>query len=45
MPNPGEFQAYMITLPKDNDLHAAMEIIRPLRMVGQKEFRSSISAH
>ncbi|KUJ22771.1 putative D-lactate dehydrogenase [Mollisia scopiformis] len=32
MPNPGGYQAYMITLPKDEDLHAAMDIIRPLRM-------------
>jgi hypothetical protein len=33
MPNPGGYQAYMITLPRDEDLHAAMDIIRPLRMV------------
>lgn len=33
MPNPGGYQAYMITLPRDDDLHAAMDIIRPLRMV------------
>jgi hypothetical protein len=32
MPNPGGYQAYMITLPRDSDLHAAMEIIRPLRI-------------
>ncbi|KAH8652730.1 putative D-lactate dehydrogenase [Tricladium varicosporioides] len=32
MPNPGGYQAYMITLPRDEDLHAAMDIIRPLRM-------------
>ncbi|KAK5009516.1 hypothetical protein LTR28_000641 [Elasticomyces elasticus] len=32
MPNPGGYQAYMITLPRDNDLAAAMDIIRPLRM-------------
>jgi len=30
MPNPGGFQAYMITLPRDEDLRAAMDIIRPL---------------
>jgi len=30
--NPGCFQAYMITLPRDEDLHAAVEIIRPLRI-------------
>lgn len=33
MPNPGGFQAYMITLPTDKDLHTAVEIIRPLRTV------------
>ncbi|KAL5331845.1 hypothetical protein ACEPPN_001384 [Leptodophora sp. 'Broadleaf-Isolate-01'] len=32
MPNPGGYQAYMITLPRDQDLAAAMEIIRPLRI-------------
>ena len=32
MPNPGGYQAYMICLPRDSDLHAAMEIIRPLRI-------------
>ena len=31
MPNSGGFQAYMITFPKDQDLHAVMDIIRPLR--------------
>lgn len=33
MPNPGGYQAYMITLPKDEDLHRAVDIIRPLRLV------------
>ena len=33
MPNPGGFQVYMITFPKDEDLHQAIEIIRPLRTV------------
>lgn len=32
MTNPGGYQSYLITLPKDNDLHAALEIIRPLRV-------------
>ncbi|KAL3460939.1 hypothetical protein BJX64DRAFT_300455 [Aspergillus heterothallicus] len=32
MPNPGGYQAYMITLPRDEDLHKAVEIIRPLRV-------------
>jgi hypothetical protein len=32
MPNPGGHQAYMITLLRDEDSHAAMEIIRPLRI-------------
>ena len=32
MPNPGGFQAYMITFPKDQDLHVVMDIIRPLRV-------------
>ncbi|RSL57492.1 Vanillyl-alcohol oxidase [Fusarium duplospermum] len=31
MPNPGGYQSYMITLPRDEDLHQAIEIIRPLR--------------
>jgi hypothetical protein len=33
LPNPGGYQAYLITLPKDGDLHKALEIIRPLRLV------------
>jgi hypothetical protein len=33
MPNPGGYQAYLITLPKDEDLHKALDIIRPLRLV------------
>jgi hypothetical protein len=33
MPNPGGYQAYLITLPKDEDLQKALEIIRPLRLV------------
>jgi hypothetical protein len=33
MPNPGGYQAYLITLPKDDDLHKALDIIRPLRLV------------
>lgn len=32
MPNPGGYQAYMITFPRDGDLHRIMEIIRPLRV-------------
>lgn len=32
MPNPGGYQAYMITFPKDNDLEAIVDIIRPLRL-------------
>ena len=31
MVNPGGYQSYLITLPKDEDLHQAIEIIRPLR--------------
>jgi hypothetical protein len=31
MPNPGGYQSYMITFPRDEDLHQAIEIIRPLR--------------
>lgn len=31
MVNPGGYQSYMITIPKDEDLHQAIEIIRPLR--------------
>ncbi|KAL1627794.1 hypothetical protein SLS54_002060 [Diplodia seriata] len=32
MPNPGGYQAYLITIPGDEDLHKAVEIIRPLRL-------------
>lgn len=32
MANPGGFQSYLITIPKDEDLHQAIEIIRPLRV-------------
>ncbi|KAI4716268.1 FAD-linked oxidase-like protein [Aureobasidium sp. EXF-10727] len=32
MVNPGGYQSYLITLPKDEDLHQALEIIRPLRV-------------
>ncbi|KAH8886543.1 FAD-linked oxidase-like protein [Thozetella sp. PMI_491] len=31
MVNPGGYQSYLITLPRDEDLHKAVEIIRPLR--------------
>ncbi|KAM0227206.1 hypothetical protein ACHAPO_011743 [Fusarium lateritium] len=31
MVNPGGYQSYMITVPRDEDLHQAIEIIRPLR--------------
>ena len=32
MVNPGGYQSYLITLPRDDDLHQALEIIRPLRV-------------
>ncbi|KAJ5884877.1 hypothetical protein N7495_009387 [Penicillium taxi] len=32
MPNPGGYQSYLITFPKDEDLHKAVDIIRPLRL-------------
>ncbi|KAJ2900243.1 hypothetical protein MKZ38_002525 [Zalerion maritima] len=32
MPNPGGYQAYMITFPRDEDLGAIVDIIRPLRL-------------
>lgn len=32
MANPGGYQSYIITLPKDGDIHQAAEIIRPLRV-------------
>ncbi|KAK5112174.1 hypothetical protein LTR85_011607 [Meristemomyces frigidus] len=32
MVNPGGYQSYLITFPKDDNLHAALEIIRPLRV-------------
>lgn len=31
MCNPGGYQSYLITFPKDDDLHQILEIIRPLR--------------
>lgn len=33
MPNPGGYQAYMITFPRDDDLSAIVDTIRPLRLV------------
>lgn len=33
MPNPGGYQAYMITFPRDDDLSAIVDVIRPLRLV------------
>jgi hypothetical protein len=38
MPNPGGYQSYLITLPRDEDLHQAVEIIRPLRLVSMPPF-------
>lgn len=32
MPNPGGYQSYLITLPRDEDLKQAVDIIRPLRL-------------
>lgn len=32
MTNPGGYQSYLITIPRDEDLHQAVEIIRPLRV-------------
>lgn len=32
MPDPGGYQAYMITFPRDEDLHQIIEIMRPLRI-------------
>ncbi|KAK9448373.1 FAD-linked oxidase [Limtongia smithiae] len=32
MPNPGGFQSYLVTFPKEEDLEAAVEVIRPLRL-------------
>lgn len=31
MVNPGGYQSYLVTVPRDKDLHQAVEIIRPLR--------------
>ncbi|KAL1621037.1 hypothetical protein SLS56_009400 [Neofusicoccum ribis] len=31
-PNPGGYQSYLITFPRDNDLEKIVEIIRPLRL-------------
>jgi hypothetical protein len=33
MPNPGGYQAYMITFPRDDNLSAIVDTIRPLRLV------------
>jgi hypothetical protein len=33
MPNPGGYQSYLITFPKEDDLKKAVDIIRPLRLV------------
>ncbi|KIX00414.1 uncharacterized protein Z518_10553 [Rhinocladiella mackenziei CBS 650.93] len=32
MANPGGYQSYLVTIPRDEDLHQAIEIIRPLRV-------------
>ncbi|RAQ81708.1 hypothetical protein COH21_012842 [Aspergillus flavus] len=32
MPNPGGYQSYLITFPRDEDLRKAVDIIRPLRL-------------
>ncbi|KAJ9137169.1 Vanillyl alcohol oxidase [Pleurostoma richardsiae] len=32
MANPGGYQSYLITIPRDEDLHQAVDIIRPLRL-------------
>ncbi|CAN9271590.1 unnamed protein product [Alternaria alternata] len=32
MPNPGGYQSYLITIPRENDLKQAVDIIRPLRL-------------
>ncbi|OIW29505.1 vanillyl alcohol oxidase [Coniochaeta ligniaria NRRL 30616] len=32
MANPGGYQSYLVTFPRDEDLHQAVEIIRPLRL-------------
>lgn len=32
MTNPGGYQSYLITIPREEDLHQAIEIIRPLRV-------------
>lgn len=32
MVNPGGYQSYLVTIPRDEDLHQAVEIIRPLRV-------------
>ncbi|KAK9463631.1 uncharacterized protein V1516DRAFT_683174 [Lipomyces oligophaga] len=32
MPNPGGFEAYMVSFEKESDLEAAIEVIRPLRL-------------
>jgi hypothetical protein len=32
MPNPGGYQSYLITIPREDDLKQAVDIIRPLRL-------------
>lgn len=35
MPNPGGYQSYLITIPRDEDLQKAVDFIRPLRVVSE----------
>lgn len=37
MPNPGGYQSYLITIPREEDLRQAVDIIRPLRLVSFSE--------
>lgn len=32
MPNPGGYQSYLVTIPREEDLKLAVDIIRPLRL-------------
>jgi hypothetical protein len=32
MPNPGGYQSYLVTIPREEDLKQAIDIIRPLRL-------------
>ncbi|KAJ5817113.1 vanillyl-alcohol oxidase [Penicillium robsamsonii] len=42
MPNPGGYQSYLMTFPKDDDLKEAVNRIEPLRLNGPERVRSAL---